>query len=124
MLPKQPRHLAGLGVASSGFFAVDQDVAHGDLEPSAAGGDQGQGSDGGTEGGQKFVRQTDGSGRVVSHHAVFDADRIFLHGWLLSWAGMMSFAFPSFGVWQVPSVSGRYMNVKMSCRRRVGVLGA
>lgn len=90
MFGEQAGDLAGFGVALGGFLAVDQGVADGHFKASAARGDQGQIGDGRGEFPQEFFRQTDGAGCVVSHHAIFDADRIFglCHEVLLSQLSM------------------------------------
>ena len=60
------------------LLAIDQIIANDYFETPAPGGDQRQCFDSGRESLQQLFRQTDGAGRVVSHHAVFDADRVLI----------------------------------------------
>lgn len=79
-LLEQAVDLPGFGVPACGFLAVDQLVVHYHLEPAAVRGDECEGCDGRREVCQQLFRQTDGSRPVVSHLAVFDADRVLVHG--------------------------------------------
>ena len=64
-------------MAFRGLLGEDEVTVDHDFEHPAAGGDQGQLGDGAGVARQELGRQTDGPVRVVSDHAVFDAD---LHG--------------------------------------------
>lgn len=69
--------LGVLGVTLQRLLREDQLAVGDDLEDAPAGGDEGQFLDVVGEVRQELGRQTDGSIRVVSNDAVFDAD---LHG--------------------------------------------
>ena len=68
-----------LGVATDGLLAEDQFIIHDHFKSPLARGNQGQGLDGVGVILEQFVRQTDGAGRVVSLHAVFDTHLHFVH---------------------------------------------
>ena len=68
-----------LGVATDGLLAEDQFIIHDHFKSPLARGNQGQGLDGVGVVLEQFVRQTDGAGRVVSLHAVFDTHLHFVH---------------------------------------------
>ena len=70
----QPLDLAAGGVAPGGELGVDQRAVDDDLEAAAFGGDQGEFADIVGELFEQRVRQTDGLGAIVSHHAEFNAD--------------------------------------------------
>src|SRR5438270_13060586 len=72
-----PLDLAVLGMAFRGLFGEDEVAVDRHFEHPAPGRDQGQLGDGAGVVRQELGRQTDGPVRVVSDHAVFDAD---LHG--------------------------------------------
>ena len=61
------------------FLAVDEFLAGYHLKTPAAGGDQLQAGNGRCVELEQLVRQTDGAWGVVSHHAVFDREIVFLH---------------------------------------------
>ena len=68
-----------LGVATDGLLAEDQFIVHDHFKPPLARGNQGQRLNGVGIVLEQFVRQTDGAGRVVSLHAVFDTHLHFVH---------------------------------------------
>lgn len=72
-------NFTGLHVAARCFLAVNQVVTHTDFESPAARGPQRDGLNVGRVLREKFLRQTDGSRGVVSHYAVFNAQRILGH---------------------------------------------
>ena len=66
-------------MAAFRLLAVDEFLAGHHLEAPAAGGYQLQAGNGWRVELEQLVRQTDGAWGVVSHHAVFDREIVFLH---------------------------------------------
>jgi hypothetical protein len=66
--------LAGVGVAADGRLGEDQLAVEGDLEPTLGRGLEGQVGDQRSPAVEQFVRQTDGTGNVVSGDAEFDGE--------------------------------------------------
>jgi len=73
-LADQTRHLPRFGVATQLGFGEQDLTIHGDLEPSLGGRDQVEPLDDRRPTSEKIVRQTDGTGNVVSGNAELDGD--------------------------------------------------
>ena len=81
LLPKQPRNLAFFGVATFGFFTVDQGVVGEDFEAPAGGWNEFEVLNRWGVAVQQIGCRTDSPRGVVSLYAVFDAHFVLLHGW-------------------------------------------
>lgn len=74
--PNQRGHLTGLGVAAEGGLGEDHLAVEGDLESSLRGRDEIEALDDRRPAGEQFVRQTDGTGKIVSGDTELDADAV------------------------------------------------
>lgn len=80
LLLEEVDHFARFGVAPERLLAENPFVVHDHFKATTAGRNQGQFFNNRCEFLQELCRQTDGTRGVVSLYAVFDTDRVLLHG--------------------------------------------